>query len=296
MSVSKTTGGKTVNIVKNLPRITLANLRPNPGAKKAEKHRGRGMHGGNRSGRGHKGERQRGNRPRLGFEGGQTPFYLIIPKYGYNANHSRRPQYPPLSLRRLQYLIDLGRVDPTQPIDLTQLVNSRGVTVQPLKRDYGIQLIDEGADMFCAKVNLEVQVASEKAIAAVERNGGVITTSYYDPRSLQVLIKPVPFFLSGQPIPKRLLPGEDLLPYYTDASNRGYLAEHDKIQAARLALAKKYGYSLPDITTDMMFEMLAQRKDPRQIFFGLSPGWVVNMADMKILKPKDDKVLQYYGS
>ncbi len=43
----------------------------------------------------------------------------------------------------------------------------------------------QGADTFCAKVNLEVQVASEKAIAAVERNGGVITNSYYDPRSLR---------------------------------------------------------------------------------------------------------------
>lgn len=254
------------------------------------------MHGGNRSGRGHKGERQRGNRPRLGFEGGQTPFYLIIPKYGYNANHSRRPQYPPLSLRRLQYLIDLGRVDPTQPIDLTQLVNSRAVTIQPQKRDYGVQLVDEGADIFCAKVNLEVQVASEEAIAAVERNGGVITTSYYDPRSLQVLIKPVPFFMSGQPIPKRLLPGEELLPYYTDANNRGYLVDRDQIQAARLALAKKYGYSLPDITTDKLFEMLAQRKDPRQIFFGLSAGWVVNMGEKKIFKPTDEKVLQYYSS
>lgn len=56
---------------------------------------------------------------------------------------SRRPQYQPLSLKRLQYLIDLGRVDTTQPIDLTQLVNARGVTVQPLKRDYGVQLVDE---------------------------------------------------------------------------------------------------------------------------------------------------------
>lgn len=56
---------------------------------------------------------------------------------------SRRPQYQPLSLKRLQYLIDLGRVDPNQPIDLTQLVNARGVTVQPLKRDYGVQLVDE---------------------------------------------------------------------------------------------------------------------------------------------------------
>lgn len=56
---------------------------------------------------------------------------------------SRRRQYQPLSLQRLQYLIDLGRVDPTQPIDLTQLTNARGVTVQHLKRDYGVQLVEE---------------------------------------------------------------------------------------------------------------------------------------------------------
>ncbi|XP_028822475.1 large ribosomal subunit protein uL15m [Denticeps clupeoides] len=296
MSASKATGGKSLDILKNLPRITLANLRPNPGSKAKEKRRGRGAHGGTKSGRGHKGERQRGNRPRLGFEGGQTPFYLAIPKYGYNEGHSLRPQYPPLTLRKLQYLIDLGRLDPTQPIDLTQLVNSRGVTVQPLKRDYGIQLVDEGADLFCAKVNIEVQIASEAAIAAVERNGGVITTSYYDPRSLTVLIKPVPFFLTGQPIPKRMLPGENLLPYYTDPRNRGYLADPELVQQARLALAQKYCYVLPDADTGALCSMLAARKGPRQIFFGLSPGWIVNMTEKKILKPTDEKLLQYYGS
>lgn len=57
--------------------------------------------------------------------------------------HSFRRQYQPLSLKRLQYLIDLGRVDPTEPIDLTQLVNGRGVTIQPHKRDYGVQLVEE---------------------------------------------------------------------------------------------------------------------------------------------------------
>lgn len=296
MSVSKTTGGKSIDIVKNLPRITLANLRPNPGARINEKRRGRGQHGGNRSGWGHKGERQRGNRPRLGFEGGQTPFYLVIPKYGYNEGHSRRQQYPPFTLRRLQYLIDLGRVDPSRPIDLTQLVNGRGVTIQPLKHDYGVNLVDEGADIFCAKVNLEVQRVSEAAIAAVERNGGVISTSFYDPRSLEILVKPVPFFMTGKPIPKRLLPGEDLLPYYMDANNRGYLADPEQIQAARLALAKKYGYMLPDASTEAVCKMLAERKDPRQIFFGLSPGWVVNLAEKKILKPTDKDVLKYYSS
>jgi len=296
MSFPKKPGGKALEVLQNLPRISLMNLRPEPGSKKQEKKRGRGMYGGNRSGRGHKGQRQRGNRPRLGFEGGQTPFYLRIPKYEYNKGHSDRPQYPPLSLKRLQYLIDLGRIDPTQPIDLTQLVNCRGVTIQPLKRDFGIQLVDEGADIFAAKINIEVQRASEGAIAAIERNGGVITTGFYDPISLAVLIKPVPFFLQGKPIPKRMFPGEDMVQYYRDAANRGYLADPEKVQQARLALAQKYGYTLPDISKDELYHLLSMRKDVRQIFFGLRPGWVVNMTEKKILKPTDEKLLSYYNS
>lgn len=93
-----------------------------------------------------------------------------------------------------------------------------------------------------------------------------------------------------------MLPGEDMVPYYTDAANRGYLADPEKIQKARIALAQKYGYVLPDISKDKLFHMLSMIKDPRQIFFGLSPGWVVNMAEKKILKPTDDKLLQYYSS
>lgn len=69
---------------------------------------------------------------------------------------SFRHQYQPLSLRRLQYLIDLGRVDPTQPIDLTQLVNGRGVTIQPLKRDYGVQLVEEVTPFVVVVVGLWV--------------------------------------------------------------------------------------------------------------------------------------------
>lgn len=42
----------------------------------------------------------------------------------------------------------------------------------------------QGADFFAAKINIEVQRATEGAIAAIERAGGVITTSFYDPISL----------------------------------------------------------------------------------------------------------------
>ncbi|XP_076691694.1 large ribosomal subunit protein uL15m isoform X2 [Callospermophilus lateralis] len=141
-------GARSLDLLRALPRVSLANLKPNPGSRKPAR-RPRGRRRGRKCGRGHKGERQRGTRPRLGFEGGQTPFYIRIPKYGFNEGHSFRRQYQPLSLKRLQYLIDLGRVDPAQPIDLTQLVNGRGVTIQPLKRDYGVQLVEE---IFCANL------------------------------------------------------------------------------------------------------------------------------------------------
>jgi large subunit ribosomal protein L15 len=57
----------------------------------------------------------------------------------------------------------------------------------------------------------------------------------------------------------------------------------------------KYGYILPDITKDELFRMLSTWKDPRQSFFGLAPGQMVNMADNKILKCTDEN-LKYHSS
>ena len=47
-------------------------------------------------------------------------------------------------------------------------------------------------------MNIEVQWASEPVIAAVERNGGVITTAYYDVHSLWAVINPEKFFEKGK--------------------------------------------------------------------------------------------------
>lgn len=56
----------------------------------------------------------------------------------------------------------------------------------------------QGADTFKAKLNIEVQWASEPVIAAIERNGGVITTAYYDIHSLWAVINPEGFFKKGK--------------------------------------------------------------------------------------------------
>ena len=64
----------------------------------------------------------------------------------------------------------------------------------------------QGCDQFVAKINAEVQWTSELVIAAIEKNGGTITTRYYDPSCLAALYDPLAFFKKGQPIPKCKLP------------------------------------------------------------------------------------------
>lgn len=93
-----------------------------------------------------------------------------------------------------------------------------------------------------------------------------------------------------------MLPPADCLEYYSSAATRGYLADPDKVAYERLVLAQKYGYTLPKIEEDPDYEMLTERKDPRQIFYGLEPGWVISLKDKCILKPKADYLKNYYSN
>lgn len=103
------------------------------------------------------------------------------------------------------------------------------------------------------------------------------------------------FVISGQPIPRRMLPSEDVILYYSSPENRGYLADPDKISYERLVLSQKFGYELPSLSkSDPMFEVLMERKDPRQIFYGLEPGWIINVVEKEIYKPKDKELIEYY--
>lgn len=94
----------------------------------------------------------------------------------------------------------------------------------------------------------------------------------------------------GDPIPKRELPTEDAFEYYSNPKNRGYLAHPEEVEHERRLLAQKYGYELPATVEPMM----NIRKDPRQIFYGLEPGWLVNLRDKEILRSTDKEYLEYY--
>ncbi len=135
---------------------------------------------------------------------------------------------------------------------------------------------------------------SELTIAAIEKNGGMITTKFYDRECVRAMSDPYKHFMSGKPIPKNDTPPLNSIDYYTSAVNRGYLASPEQIRLERLSLAQKYGYPLVDLSLDEKKEMFAQRKDPKQIWYGLEPGWVVNLTDRVILKPADKEWIDYY--
>lgn len=179
-------------------------------------------------------------------------------------------------MNQLQLFIATNRLDTSKPIDLVSFLNTGLYKLKPDQHQFGVNLTDEGADTFKTKVNIEVQWASELVIAAVEKAGGVITTAYYDQHSLQAMLNTEKFFKRGIPIPKRMIPPPDAIEYYTDPTKRGYLADPEAVSKERLVLAQKYGYELPKIEDDPDSDMLMERKDPRQIFYGLHPGWVIN--------------------
>jgi large subunit ribosomal protein L15 len=70
----------------------LNSLKPAKGANKASKRVGRGIGSGSgkTAGRGHKGQKSRsGGSVRAGFEGGQMPLQMRLPKFGFTSRKSR---------------------------------------------------------------------------------------------------------------------------------------------------------------------------------------------------------------
>jgi len=288
---------KALGVLKYLPRVSLSNIKDLPNSNFVKKKR---VLGSRREIRWpQKGHKQRQGYARLGYEGGSTPFYIRTPHEPYNEGHHLRRSYPPLSLGDLQLMIDNNRIDASKPIDLTSICLTGLWRCDPVDRQFGFQLTIDGLDCFKARINIEIQHAKEPVIAAIERNGGVITTAFYDILSVEAKVSPKAFFGRGMAIPKRELPPEDAFAYYIDPKNRGYLADPKLIAEERLKLAQKYGYELVDLKEESSVEMrnmLTFRKDPRQLFEGLRPGWLVSLKDRQILKPTDPEYEKYYES
>jgi len=287
---------KALQFLREVPRLSSQNIKGLPNAPNfTKKKRGHGQHGGKQHGWGDSARQKLYYAP-IGFEGGQTPIQRKTTyERSYNYGVHAQRQFPEISLEKLQLMIDTGRLDPGRPIDLAALCSTRVVTCVPDKNQFGFNLTGEGMDRFVSKVNIEVQWANEQAIAAIERVGGRITCGYFDLHSAVALTDPVKFFMTGAPIPRRLTPPQALMRFYVNPSNRGYLADPMKVKEDKLVLAQKYGYELTNKEGEEEEPFMTETKDPRQIFYGLEPGWVVSLAEKRIYKPTSEQLQRQYS-
>ena len=148
--------------------MRLNQLSDNPGARKMRMRVGRGIGSGKgkTAGRGGKGQTARTGVAINGFEGGQMPLHMRMPKRGFNNVH--RLNYVEVNLGRLQEAIDAGKLAAGASVDCAALVAAGVIRRQ---RD-GIRLLAKGE--IKAKLAIKVAGASKAAIAAVEKAGGSV--------------------------------------------------------------------------------------------------------------------------
>jgi len=147
----------------------LNELSPREGSTKGRMRVGRGPGSGKgkTAGRGVKGQKSRSGVAIAGFEGGQMPLHMRMPKRGFNNPFAK--EFAEVNFWRLEQAIAAGKLDAGQPIDGPALVKA-GV-LRRLKD--GVRLLAKGE--LTSKLNITVYSASAPAVAAVEKAGGVIT-------------------------------------------------------------------------------------------------------------------------
>jgi large subunit ribosomal protein L15 len=148
--------------------MRLNELKDNQGATHRKKRIGRGIGSGKgkTGGRGVKGQKSRSGVTVGGFEGGQMPIYMRLPKRGFNVPNPKR--YQELSIATLNRAIKAGKIDAKTDYDAAALVEA-GVIRRA--RD-GVRLI--GSGKVEGAVKLHVSGASKGAVAAVEAAKGTV--------------------------------------------------------------------------------------------------------------------------
>jgi large subunit ribosomal protein L15 len=125
---------------------------------------------GKTSGRGVKGAKARTGNQVHGFEGGQMPLHMRMPKRGFRNIFAN--DFSEVNLGRLQKAIDDKRLDASGKITEDVL---RKAGLAHKSRD-GVRLLAKGE--IKAKIDIEGAGASASAREAVEKAGGKVTTTF----------------------------------------------------------------------------------------------------------------------
>jgi large subunit ribosomal protein L15 len=148
--------------------MKLNDLRDNPGARKSRVRVGRGIGSGlgKTAGRGQKGQKSRSGVSVFGFEGGQMPLHMRIPKRGFNNPFAK--DYAEVNLGAIQKLVDAKTLDTKGVVDHAAL---KAAGVARGGKD-GVRILGKGD--FSAKLSFKVAGVSKGAREAIEKAGGSV--------------------------------------------------------------------------------------------------------------------------
>jgi len=148
--------------------MKLNDIRDNAGARhrKMRVARGIGSGKGKTAGRGQKGQKSRSGVAVKGFEGGQMPLHMRLPKRGFNNIFAK--DYAEVNIGLVQKAVDAKKLDGKGTIDHTAL---RAAGLARGGKD-GVRLLGKGE--LSAKLSFKVAGVTKGAREAVEKAGGSI--------------------------------------------------------------------------------------------------------------------------
>jgi large subunit ribosomal protein L15 len=148
--------------------MKLNEIRDNKGARKSRVRVGRGIGSGvgKTAGRGQKGAKARSGVAINGFEGGQMPLHMRIPKRGFNNIFAK--DYAEVNLGAIQKLVD------AKALDTNSVIDHEALKAAGLARGgrNGVRILGKGA--LSAKLSLKVAGVSKGAREAIEKAGGSV--------------------------------------------------------------------------------------------------------------------------
>jgi len=149
--------------------MKLNEIADRPGARKERMRVGRGIGSskGKTAGRGVKGQKSRSGVAIKGYEGGQMPIHMRLPKRGFKPPF--RKDYNIVNLGRLQAAVDAGKLATDATVDAAVLVEAGVIR----RAKDGVRLLAKGE--LTASLKLDVAGASAAAISAVEKAGGSVS-------------------------------------------------------------------------------------------------------------------------
>ncbi|MCX7779974.1 MAG: 50S ribosomal protein L15 [Negativicutes bacterium] len=141
--------------------MKLHELSPAPGSKKERTRVGRGLGSGlgKTAGKGHKGQKARaGGGVRPGFEGGQKPLYLRLPKRGFTNAFAK--EFVEVNVHQLNRFDNGAVVDPVALVEAGVVKNVRD----------GVRILGSGE--LEKSLTVRANGFTKSAIAKIEAAGG----------------------------------------------------------------------------------------------------------------------------